>query len=211
MHAADSKRLSERWTSQELSALRTQLARLADVVAGPHRLTPSWHDPASASTDLRGLPAGSLGVSIRHLELSDVQATGMSGALTIVDSALTHCHFEQAKLTAHTRLEGFLRACSFAEASIPQAAIGPEVFDCDFRDAKLRRLRAVPGTAFSNCTFDGAELSGAEFTNTTFLDCSFTGAKFNAATTFRGCTFVGAVPKFGKASETATKVRPLEG
>ncbi|MGO2751238.1 MAG: pentapeptide repeat-containing protein [Pseudoclavibacter sp.] len=209
MRAPDSKTLSERWTSQELSTLRTQLARLSEVVPGPHRLTPSWHDPATPATDLRGLQAGSLGVRFTHLELSEVDASGLTGGLSITDSTLTHVRFQDAKLTAHTRLEGSFRACSFAGASIPQASIGPEVSDCDFRNAKLRRLRAVPGTVFSNCTFDAAELSGAEFTNTRFLDCSFTGTKFNAATVFRGCTFVGAVPKFGKANETGTKTEPL--
>lgn len=211
MTAADSKTLRERWTSQELSTLRTQLARLAEVVPGPHRLTPSWHDPASAATDLRGLQAGSLGVSITHLELSEVDASGLVGGLTITNSTLTHVQFQDAKLTAHTRLEGSFRACSFAGANIPQASIGPEVSDCDFANAKLRRLRAVPGTVFSNCDFSGAELSGAEFANTRFLDCSFSGTKFNAASTFRGCTFVGAAPKFGKASETGTKIEPLAG
>lgn len=209
MTAADSKTLRDRWTSAELSSLRTQLSRLADVVPGPHRLTPSWHDPASPSTDLRGLQAGSLGVSITHLELSEVDASGLVGGLTITNSTLTHVRFQDAKLTAHTRLEGSLRACSFAGANIPQASIGPEVSDCNFANAKLRRLRAVPGTVFSNCDFSGAELSGAEFTNTRFLDCSFTGTKFNPATTFKGCTFVGAAPKFGKASEMGTKVEPL--
>lgn len=211
MRDVDSTSLRERWTSQELSSLRTQLARLSDVVPGPHRLTPSWQDASSASTDLRGLDAGSLGVTFKRLELSEVDASGLTGGLSISDSTLTHVRFEGAKLTAHARLEGAFRACSFAGASIPQASIGPEVSDCDFRGAKLRRLRAVPGTVFSNCTFDGAELSGAEFTNTRFLDCSFTGSKVNAATTFRGCTFVGATPKFGKASESGTKVEPLAG
>lgn len=209
MRAADTKTLSDRWTSQELSSLRTQLSRLSEVVPGPHRIMPSWHDPASAATDLRGLQAGSLGVSITHLELTEVDASGLTGGLTIRDSTLTHVRFERAKVTAHARLEGALRACTFTGANIPQASIGPEVSDCSFADAKLRRLRTVPGTVFSNCSFDGAELSGAEFTNTRFIDCSFTGAKFNAATTFRGCTFAGVVPKFGKASETGTKIESL--
>ncbi|WP_181026955.1 pentapeptide repeat-containing protein [Pseudoclavibacter sp. RFBB5] len=211
MSAADSKTLRDRWTSSELSSLRTQLARLSGVVPGPHRITPSWHDPASSVTDLRGLQAGSLGVSITHLEVSEVDASGFTGGLTIRDSTLTHVRFEHAKVAAHARLEGALRACTFTGANIPQASIGPEVSNCSFADSKLRRLRAVPGTVFSNCSFDGAELSGAEFTNTRFIDCSFTGAKFNAATTFRGCTFVGASPKFGKASETGTKIEPLAG
>nr|WP_181062911.1 pentapeptide repeat-containing protein [Pseudoclavibacter sp. RFBI5] len=217
MSAAERKTLRERWTSAELSSLRTQLSRLSSVVPGPHRLTPSWHDASAGATDLRELQAGSLGIAIAHLELSNVDASGLVGGLSISNSTLTHCHFDGAKLTAHTRLEGSLRACAFTGASIPQASIGPEVSDCTFRDAKLRRLRAVPGTVFSNCAFDGAELSGAEFTNTRFIDCSFTGAKFNAATTFRGCTFVGEAPKFGKATEngttieSGTRIEPLAG
>lgn len=93
-------------------------------------------------------------------------------------------------LTGQPHLGRLLERCSFRDAKLSRASIGPKVIDVDFTGIKAARLRSVPNSVFERCAFDGADLSGAQFDGAKFIDCTFEGAVFSASTTFTRCEFV---------------------
>ncbi|MGX1695534.1 pentapeptide repeat-containing protein [Microbacterium keratanolyticum] len=203
---ASATALRRRWNAVDIDDIRAQLVTQQRISKPPHTLTSRWPRTDAGLVDLRGIDAGSMGIDIRYVTLQGLDLSHARGALRTFEAELTDCHLDGVTLTGQPHLGRLLERCSFRDAKLSRASIGPKVIDVDFTRVKAARLRSVPNSAFERCTFDGADLSGAQFDGAKFIDCTFADVVFSASTTFTRCEFVRTPVVFSPAQVTRCTV-----